>query len=177
MIASWAGFRGGVSLAAALAIPATVASGADFPRRQLTIFLTFGVIFVTLVGQGMTLPWLIAKLRLPEDRYERAAMRSARARIARVALERLKILKRAGEAEPATLELLRHEYESRRRIFGHPSQRSVVHDSFGYEAAVRDLVAVQRQELIAMRARGDIDGTTLADVEALLDAEEIGLDR
>jgi len=77
LIASWAGFRGGVSLAAALAIPLTVAGGGDFPRRQLTIFLTFGVIVATLVGQGLVLPWLVRWIRVDSGEEERATARPA----------------------------------------------------------------------------------------------------
>ncbi len=68
-VVSWAGMRGVVSLAAALAIPKTLPSGEPFPGRDLVQFLTFTTIFVTLVGQGLTLPWIIRKLgvdRLPD---------------------------------------------------------------------------------------------------------------
>jgi Na+/H+ antiporter len=60
-VISWAGFRGAVSLAAALALPA------DLPGRDLIVFLTFAVILVTLVGQGLTLPYLLHLLRIPDD--------------------------------------------------------------------------------------------------------------
>src|SRR6185312_12261237 len=61
VIISWAGFRGAVSLAAALALPN------DLPGRDEIVFMTFAVILVTLVGQGLTLPYLIRALRIPED--------------------------------------------------------------------------------------------------------------
>jgi NhaP-type Na+/H+ or K+/H+ antiporter len=51
-----AGFRGGVSLAAALAVPVTVVDGSRFPGRDLIVLVTFGVILVTLLAQGLTLP-------------------------------------------------------------------------------------------------------------------------
>ena len=66
MIISWAGFRGAVSLAAALALPA------DLPARDLIVFLTFAVILVTLVGQGLTLPWLIRAAAPRGRRWRRA---------------------------------------------------------------------------------------------------------
>ena len=53
---SFTGVRGVVSLAAALAIPSPLASGEPFPHRDLILFVTFGVIIVTLVGQGLMLP-------------------------------------------------------------------------------------------------------------------------
>lgn len=65
----WAGMRGVVSLAAALAIPALAAEGQPFPQRNLILFITFIVILVTLVLQGLTLPWVIRKLALT-NRFE-----------------------------------------------------------------------------------------------------------
>jgi len=67
IIFGWSGMRGVVSLAAALSIPILVSGGQPFPFRNLILFITFVVILVTLVLQGLTLPWLIQKLKL-EDR-------------------------------------------------------------------------------------------------------------
>lgn len=66
-LVSWCGMRGVVTLAAALALPVTLADGTPFPQRDLVILLAFGIVFVTLVGQGLTLPVLIRKLRLERD--------------------------------------------------------------------------------------------------------------
>jgi NhaP-type Na+/H+ or K+/H+ antiporter len=66
-LVSWCGMRGVVTLAAALAIPLTLPGGEPFPQRDLVILLAFGVVFVTLVGQGLTLPVLIRKLKLERD--------------------------------------------------------------------------------------------------------------
>ena len=68
LIAGWAGMRGVVSLAAAFSIPVMLSNGQAFPYRNLILFITFIVILVTLVLQGLTLPWLIRKLN-PEDKY------------------------------------------------------------------------------------------------------------
>jgi monovalent cation/hydrogen antiporter len=68
LIFGWAGMRGVVSLAAALSIPVVAANGQPFPYRSLILFITFIVIIITLVLQGLTLPWLIRKINL-EDRY------------------------------------------------------------------------------------------------------------
>jgi monovalent cation/hydrogen antiporter len=70
LIAGWAGMRGVVSLAAALSIPLLSNQGQPFPHRNLILFITFIVILVTLVLQGLTLPWLIKKVN-PEDRNTR----------------------------------------------------------------------------------------------------------
>jgi len=67
VVASWAGMRGVVSLAAALALPTLTHSGAAFPHRHLIIFITFSVIFTTLVLQGLTLPFLVRILKVEES--------------------------------------------------------------------------------------------------------------
>ena len=65
LVVAWTGMRGVVSIATALALPLTLADGkTPFPGRRMILFLTFWVIFATLVGQGLTLPWLIRKLRV-----------------------------------------------------------------------------------------------------------------
>ena len=69
IIVGWAGMRGVVSLAAALSIPLVIGAGTPFPHRNLILFITFIVILVTLVLQGLTLPWLIRKIK-PKDRFE-----------------------------------------------------------------------------------------------------------
>jgi len=68
IIFGWAGMRGVVSLAAALSLPILISDGEPFPYRNLILFITFIVILVTLVFQGLTLPWLIRKVKL-EDKY------------------------------------------------------------------------------------------------------------
>lgn len=67
LVMGWAGMRGVVSLAAALSIPLVIGEGEAFPYRNLILFITFIVILVTLVFQGLTLPWLIRKVK-PENR-------------------------------------------------------------------------------------------------------------
>lgn len=67
LILGWAGMRGVVSLAAALSIPLLISEGQAFPHRNLILFITFIVILVTLVFQGLTLPWLIRKVE-PGDK-------------------------------------------------------------------------------------------------------------
>lgn len=66
IIFGWAGMRGVVSLAAALSIPYTLSGGAGFPQRDLILFITFVVIVLTLLVQGLTLPWLIRRLHMKD---------------------------------------------------------------------------------------------------------------
>jgi len=69
LIFGWAGMRGVISLAAALSIPETFQSGAAFPHRSLILFITFSVILVTLVLQGLTLPAVIRWVNMPDPDY------------------------------------------------------------------------------------------------------------
>lgn len=68
IVMGWAGMRGVVSLAAALSVPLLINEGHPFPYRNLILFITFIVIMVTLVFQGLTLPWVIRKVK-PRDRF------------------------------------------------------------------------------------------------------------
>ena len=70
LVIGWTGLRGVVSLAAAMAIPPKLPDGSAFPYRGLILFLTFGVIFVTLVGQGLSLPWLIRLFRVEQMKID-----------------------------------------------------------------------------------------------------------
>ena len=91
-VVGWAGMRGAVSLAAALALPQ------DFPQRELVIFLTFAVIVATLVGQGLTLPPLIRRLGLvTRDRQDSVLVTEARRRLTVIALSRIDDLTRSDE--------------------------------------------------------------------------------
>src|SRR5204862_920613 len=77
-VVAWTGMRGVVSLAAALALPLTLDNGRPFPGRDLILFLTFVVILVTLVLQGLTLPPLIRWLKIKPDRSEEQEEHEAR---------------------------------------------------------------------------------------------------
>jgi CPA1 family monovalent cation:H+ antiporter len=114
----WAGMRGSVSLAAALAIPITIDAGGPFPDRDLIIFLTFAVILATLIGQGLTLGPLITTLGLQDDGMEEYEERVARQRVAEAGLGRIDEL---GEPEwigSDSVERARNLLDYRRRRFG-----------------------------------------------------------
>ncbi len=66
LVFGWTGMRGVISLAAALSIPVQLSNGTAFPQRNLILFITFTVILLTLMLQGLTLPYLIRKIRLPD---------------------------------------------------------------------------------------------------------------
>ncbi|CAM3124410.1 Na+/H+ antiporter [Rariglobus hedericola] len=115
MVTGWAGMRGTVTLAAALSIPKLLADGSPFPGRDMVIFLSLGVIMVTLLLQGTTLEWLICKLgvradnsQLNEDRIARIAAVEAGLKVLR-ASENLE----SRPEEVAALGNVLAEYEHR----------------------------------------------------------------
>lgn len=131
MIVGWSGMRGAVSLAAALAIPLEGTAGEPFPERDLIIFLTFGVIFATLVLQGLTLPALIRRLEVPGDDVEEREELRARLGATDAALERLDELAGEDWTRADTVERLRALYDYRRRRL---SARAGDAEDDGYEA-------------------------------------------
>ena len=92
MVSDWAGFRGAVSLAAALAVPLTTHSGAPFPDRNLIIFVVSFVILTTVLVQGSTLPAVVRWARIPEDESHADELRLARCHGAQAALDALPLV-------------------------------------------------------------------------------------
>lgn len=93
VILGWAGMRGVVSLAAALSIPVHLADDTAFPQRDLILFITFIVILTTLLLQGLTLPWLINKIGMPDPDFvqpEEEVYNNIRKQLAQYALKNLK---------------------------------------------------------------------------------------
>jgi CPA1 family monovalent cation:H+ antiporter len=115
---AFTGVRGIVSLAAALAIPLVVVTGEPFPHRDLILFLTFAVILITLVGQGLMLPWVIEWLGLfqaghKEREINRAAELQARSEAVRAASERLEQLATEQDLAPDVVHAIRTHHEDR----------------------------------------------------------------
>jgi len=170
MIASWSGLRGGVSLAAALAIPISVSGGVPFPHRDLVIFLTFTVIVVTLVGGGLTLPLAIARLHISEGGQEEDQdMQRALAGASKAALERIDALEREHRLEPEHAQALRRRYEQLRERAKHPTDARVRHDARQRSSAESEVIEAQREALIGLRERGEIDNAVLRRVQLVLD--------
>jgi CPA1 family monovalent cation:H+ antiporter len=177
LISGWAGMRGAVSLAAALALPLETDAGAPFPERDLIIFLTYAVLFATLVGQGLTLGPLIRWLGIEDDGSEEREEIEARRRVAEAAIARVEELQQGSDewVREDTLERVRGLYDYRRRRFG------AIGDGDGAEYEERtnaylrlmyELIDAQREELIGLRNRGEISDQVRRRVERDLDLEE-----
>jgi monovalent cation/hydrogen antiporter len=179
---SWAGMRGAVSLAAALALPFTTHAGAPFPQRDLIIFLTFAVILVTLVLQGLTLPFLIRWLAIEDDGSDRREELYARRRAAGAALERIEALEREPWTRDQTVERMRGLYEYRGRRFaaqagdGDGDSDGIEERSTAYQRMVHSVIGAQRDELVRLRNVGEISDEVRRRVERELDLEESRLE-
>jgi Na+/H+ antiporter len=182
VVGAWSGMRGAVSLAAALALPLETDAGAPLPDRDLILFITFAVILVTLVGQGLTLPWLIRRLGVREDGAEEEA-EEVRARLvaSRAALERLDELAVEEWTLDETIERVRGMYEFRQRRFkvraGKIDDEDGIEDrSLAYQRLMHEMYAVQRRALIELRNGGTISNAVMHRIERELDLEESRLE-
>jgi monovalent cation/hydrogen antiporter len=184
VVGGWAGMRGAVTLAAALAVPLETNAGDPFPGRDLIQFIAFAVILVTVVGQGLTLPWLIRKLGVVEaGEDEQHEEIKARLVIARAALDRVDDLENEDWTRDETLERVRALYRFRRRRF--KAQAGKLEDadadgieerSLAYQRLMHEIFAAQRAELVRLRNQRQISAEVMRRVERELDLEESRLE-
>jgi CPA1 family monovalent cation:H+ antiporter len=176
----WAGLRGGDSLVIALSIPMTVASGGAFPGRNLILFLTFSVIFVTLVLQGLSLKAVIRLLGLkPDPRAAEEEVR-AQARMAEAGLNALRNLSAedlpSREARQALEEKHRHRsHRYNARVRGERHDRDEARTK-AYRRLRLGMIAAERQTLLEMRDEDEISDEVMRDLQNGLDLEQVLLE-
>jgi CPA1 family monovalent cation:H+ antiporter len=175
-VVGWSGMRGAVSLAAALSIPLTTDLGTGFPQRGVIICLTLIVIGATLVGQGLTLPWLVSWV-LPPDPTEPGARAHAMARFDSVtaALDQISDLSAHGDVAPSLIERARELYSSRAGQLAGECRLGVAEadsDTDAWLALRLELLQVERQSLVEARDQGEIANAVVLSVERDLDLEE-----
>ena len=198
-LVGWTGMRGIVSLAAALSLPVITKSGAPFPGRNLIIFTTFCVILITLLAQGLTLPWVIRTLQIRDegdDEGDEEAM--ARYLTALAAIERLDALAADGaQALPAeTVQRIRGDYDGRLAYYSQqmsmqfgaqprgdgesPDAREDLDRTCFFcttEGQLRrEALAAERAMLLKLRDDGTISDDILRRVQHSLDLEESRLE-
>ena len=180
LVLGWAGMRGVVSLASALSVPLLLADGQAFPQRNLILFITFVVILVTLVFQGLTLPVLIRLIHLgdfdapapPEEQEASVRLHLRRAAVAH--------LKRQYAAESSTNELiarLQQRMETEVQLTANTlnalewdeAKREALHQ---YHRVLLDVLRVQREELFTLRRHNTFEDEALRQQEAQLDLDE-----
>jgi monovalent cation/hydrogen antiporter len=179
-VLGWAGMRGAVSLAAALALPLTTDAGMRFPDRELLIFLTFAVILGTLVVQGLTLPVLVRVLAFEDEGLTAREEAKARIHAADAALERLEELVDEDWVRDDTAERLRGLYNFRRDRFRSrfdPDDDGAVETrSADYQRLRRELLDAERRAVLDLRRSGRIDDDVMRRVVRDLDLEDVRLD-
>jgi Na+/H+ antiporter len=171
-VVSWAGMRGAVSLAAALALPIDV----RFPQRDLVIFLTFCVILATLVGQGLTLPFLVRRLGVAAATGPDTEESHARLAAVEAALTRLTDLQDEYPGHRELVDQLRSRYEHEAsHVWPHPegprdeSEQELL-DHLEIRTAVLD---AEREAVIRLRDDGIISDEVLHRIERDLDLETL----
>jgi CPA1 family monovalent cation:H+ antiporter len=179
-IVAWAGMRGAVSLAAALAVPLTTIAGDSFPQRDLIVFLTFCVILGTLVFQGLTLPMLINVLGVEADHLDEKEEAKARIKAADAAIARLSELESEDWVRDDTAERLRGLYGFRRNRFASRFDRdddgAIEEQSLSYQRLRRELLDAERSELVNLRRNGVISSDVERRLHRDLDLEDARLD-
>ena len=169
--------RGVVSLASALAIPMMLTNGTTFPHRNMILLITFVVILVTLVLQGLTLPYIIRRLDITIKENEEEQRLSIRLRLATAALEHITTgYPRETESIDA-FNRLKARYERMVEITGKQLEKEEgdgVTPEFlpRYRQLLLELVGIQRQELLQMRRDNEYPEDLLRSKEFELDLEE-----
>jgi len=174
------GVRGAVSLATALALPFTLASGAAFPYRDLILFVSFSVIFITLVGVGLGLPtvvrWLgVADAGRDEHVAEHEAEINARRQALDAALKSLDTIAEEKEVSDEVVSLLRARHDIRVSQLPDsldPDRHDV---SATGTALTRELIAAERKFIHVLLRDGQITDETRRRIERDLDLEEASL--
>jgi Na+/H+ antiporter len=168
-VVGWAGMRGAVSLAAALSLPLRPQ---PFPERDLLIFLTFSVILATLVGQGLTLPWIVGRLGLVAGRGVEREEALARQVAINAALERLDDLALEYPDHLELVDQLRSRYSHEA---DHAAEDLAIGDAdrelLEHQAIRGAVIEVQRESIIRLRDDGAIGDLALRRVERDLDLE------
>jgi Na+/H+ antiporter len=175
-VVAWTGMRGVIALAAALSLPTLLEDGTPFPRRSMMIFLTFSVIFVTLVFQGLTLPPLIRWLGLSVDAGKNPEEQKARRAMAEASLAYLEHAREgdAAEAGPMYEDLIRLQ----RRRLDLLEEKQSEDGAYSREEfeRFRDLTAqvrsVQRAALLNLRNHNAINDEVMRKLEREIDLVE-----
>lgn len=179
-VIAFTGVRGAVSLAAALALPFVLPDGESFPYRDLILFVSFGVIFITLVGVGLGLPPLVRRLGVndvgrAESIAEHESEIAARREALGAALKSLDAITDDRELSDEVVKLLRARHETRADQLP-DSLNPDAHDvSAAGTALTRELISAERKFIHVMLRDGKITDEIRRRIERDLDLEEASL--
>ena len=180
LVVGWSGMRGAVSLAVALAIPLETDAGSGFPQRDLIIFLTFAVIFFTLVVQGLTLPALIRRLGVTDDGTDANEELRARLVATKAAIDQIDALAAEEWTRDDTIKRMRGLYEYRKRRLA--AQAGKIEDdgyedrSLAYQQMIQIVLSAQREALLTLRANNELSNEAMNRILRELDLEESRLE-
>ena len=172
LVSSWAGMRGIVSLTTALALPYTFLNGQALPGRDIVIFLTFQIIFFTLVLPGLTLPTLIRWLNIKPSLH-REELLIARKNLEKIALHELERLHDFKHLETWEKELLSNYFISRHQIMKFLS----ISEEHKIERTRHYILQKQREHLMELWLSDEISDSLMSHLERELDIEESHLAR
>jgi CPA1 family monovalent cation:H+ antiporter len=169
--------RGVVSLASALAIPIALPGGEGLPHRNLILCITFIVILITLVFQGLSLPWIIRWLKISADDGEREQRLNLKLRLDRVALDHINTGYADEVASIEPFSLLKARYEKKIDLTARILEKEGAHEvipSFmiQFRELQLELIRLQRGELARMRHRNEFPEELMRGEEFELDLEE-----
>jgi CPA1 family monovalent cation:H+ antiporter len=181
LVVSWAGMRGVVSLATALALPL------ETPNRDLLLFLTFCVILATLVGQGLTLPWLVSAVGMADDGSGDEQELLARSTALQAATRRIDQLAEEWPTHLPLVDTLRSQYGHRATHFdelrshetdtdGRPLAEMAIQEMLEHGIIRRAVIDAERNAVLELRQRGEIGDAAWRRVERDLDLEELRLE-
>lgn len=176
-IIAWTGMRGVLSLAAAIALPSfSLNTNTSVPGRNLIIFFTFVVILVTLVFQGLSLPYLIRWLKVVDGGETEKEEREARLKANLAALARVAELEENEHLPPELVQRLRTEYEDRIRQLEAPVSGEVSEKrglfSQDYIRLEEEALRTERQTILQLRNERTINDEALRRIQRDLDLAE-----
>lgn len=178
VLLSWAGMRGIVSLAAALAIPNTLANGEPFPHRALLIFLTYCVVLATLLVPSATLPLLIRFFRLKDDGGAQREEAKARVRSTEAVVKYFE-QKKVPESHRTHVVQLQERYQRRLKTIRSNLEPTPFSSLMDEDQVIRRLtqeaLAAERESLNEMRAKGEMHDEIFHALVQELDLEEMRL--
>ncbi|MEU3826575.1 Na+/H+ antiporter [Streptomyces sp. SID486] len=178
----WSGMRGVASVALALAVPLRTADGSAFPDRDEIIFIAFGVIVVTLVLQGLTLPWLVKRLGVRADsEREKEFEKELAVRAAKAAKRRLREIEQVEELpEELSEQMLRRAFDIGIRIspdMGEAERREAQQQRVKRLKRVRriqnEMLSAARHEVLAARSEAGADPEVVDRVLRHLDVRSL----
>jgi monovalent cation/hydrogen antiporter len=179
MVVGWTGMRGVIALAAAISLPQVLQNGSPFPQRNLIVFLAFCVILVTLVLQGLTLPWVVRVLRVAEKTGSHQEEDRARREVLQAALEYLEEARRKDvpDSESVYNDLIGHYQQKLFTLTGAGEEEPIGYrpeEHKQYFRISREVLSVERQALVRLRDQMRISDAVLRELEYELDLREAG---